>query len=139
MFDFNIYTPSKVIGHFQVKNVQLPGALGYLGIGANHAPLISKMRPGVLSFETEQSQKFRYYVSGGIMQVGKNVVEVLLESAESPDTLDKARAQKAEARALDRLKHLTPSVNIPRALSALERARQRIMMVEQSSDRSAHH
>lgn len=139
MFELNIYTPSKVIGNFQVKQVQLPGALGYLGIGANHASLVSKMRPGILSFETTQNEKFRYYVSGGLMQAAKNRVEVLLESAESPTALDKVRAQKAEARALERLKHLTPDVNIPRALSALERARQRIMLVEQANDRNPTH
>ena len=139
MFDLQIYTPSKVIGTFHVKQVQLPGALGYFGIGANHAPLVSKLRPGIVSFETTKNEKFRYYVSGGLFQVAQNKVDVLIESAESPTDLDKARAQKAEARALERLKHLKPDVNIPRSLSALERARQRIMLAEQPNDRNSHH
>ncbi len=136
MFNLNIYTPNKIVGTFQVKHVQLPGAYGRIGVGVNHAPLISKIQSGVLSFETEQSEKYRYFVSTGVAHISKNNLDVLIESAEAPTDLDKERAKKAEERALNRLKNLTPNINIPRALSSLERARQRIMLAEQPDERS---
>lgn len=131
MLDLNILTPNRVVGMFHVKHVQLPGAEGYLGIRSDHAPLIVKLKPGILSFDTG-SEKSKYYVSSGFAQVANNVLEVLIENAEAPTEIDRVRAQDAEKRALDRLKALSPEINIPRTLRSLDRARQRLLLLEQS-------
>lgn len=136
MFELNIYIPNKVVGTFEVEHVLLPGAQGILGIGSNHTPFVTKVSSGILNFETTKKEKFRYYVSGGFAQVANNHLDVLIENIESPTEVDKARAKKAEERALARLKHLTPELNIPRALSALKRARQRLLLVDHTHDRS---
>lgn len=131
MFTLNIYTPAKAIASFKARHVRFPIESGYLGVGENHAPFTLRIKPGILSVKTESQGTVNYFVSKGVAQVVGNKAHLLIESSEAPSDLDRKRAEKAEQRALDRLKNLTPSVNIPRAIDSLERARKRILLADQ--------
>ncbi len=135
MFDLNIYTPKQVVFSLSVKHVQAPGESGNMGFGENHAPFIVNLRAGILSVDTVEGKKINYYVSGGFLQVENNSMDLLVENIEAPEGVDKKRAKEAEQRALDRLKHLSPGMDIPRALSALDRARKRMALVDRSNER----
>ena len=55
----------------------------------NHAPCISSIRPGFLEFSEDASKKYRYFVSGGIIEVINNMVSVLVDSAVDGDNVVK--------------------------------------------------
>lgn len=135
MFNLNIYTPKQVICSLSVKHVQVPAEKGGMGIGENHAPFIVNLRPGILSVDTAEGKTIKYYVSGGFFQVENNSMDLVVENIEAPEGIDRKRAKEAEQRALDRLKHLTPGMDIPRALNALDRARKRMALLDRSNER----
>ena len=56
---------------------------------ANHAPCISSIRPGFLEFSEGTSDKQKYFVSGGIIEVINNMVSVLVDSAVSGEKIVK--------------------------------------------------
>lgn len=137
-FKLNLNTPRALVGSFSVSHLHLPAEGGYIGIGINHAPLVTRMRPGILAFATEEKKRSDYYISGGFVQVSGNVVDVLVEDAEPFSEIDRERAEAAEKRALDRLKRrdLKEPIDIDRALVALERARCRLQLLEKLKERN---
>ena len=67
----------------------MPGMVGDFLVLSNHAPCISSIRPGFLEFSEGISQKKRYFVSGGIIEVINNVVSVLVDHAIAGDKVVK--------------------------------------------------
>ena len=64
----------------QVSSVTLPGALGSLGILANHAPMLCALEEGVMSCRDEAGETVRISISGGIANVADNEVTLLLSA-----------------------------------------------------------
>lgn len=64
----------------QVSAVTLPGALGSLGILANHAPMLCALDEGLVSCRTEAGETVRIRISEGIANVADNEVTLLLSS-----------------------------------------------------------
>ena len=65
----------------EVENVLVPGMIGDFLVLSDHAPCISSIRPGFLEFSDVASNKQKYFVSGGIIEVTKNMVSVLVDQA----------------------------------------------------------
>jgi F-type H+-transporting ATPase subunit epsilon len=125
----DIVTPEKQVMSDLVDMVTVPTLSGEAGILPNHAPLISALKPGVLSF-TKSGTVQKLAVSGGFVEVGVNTVSVLVETAETADEIDaeQARAEKEEAEkvlaaAKDSLEEMQPVVE------KLERAQARLQLV----------
>jgi F-type H+-transporting ATPase subunit epsilon len=125
----DIVTPEKKVMSDTVDMVTVPTLSGEAGILPNHAPLISALKPGILSF-TKSGATQKMVVSGGFVEVGVNTVSVLAESAETADEIDtaKAKAEKEEAEkvlaaAKDSLEDMQPTVE------KLERAQARLQLV----------
>jgi F-type H+-transporting ATPase subunit epsilon len=98
MIKLDIVTPEKKILSETVDAVTVPTLAGEVGILPNHAPLISALKPGILSF-TKAGTAQKMVISGGFVEVGVNTVSVLAEVAETADEIDaeQARADAAEA------------------------------------------
>jgi F-type H+-transporting ATPase subunit epsilon len=98
MIKLEIVTPEKMALSETVEMVTIPTASGEIGILPNHAPLISALQAGILSY-TKGATVNRLVVSGGFVEVGVNTVSVLAEIAEAPDEIntDLARLEKSEA------------------------------------------
>ena len=64
-----------------VENVLVPGMIGDFLVLSDHAPCISSIRPGFLEFSDGASNKGKYFVSGGIIEVNNNKVSVLVDLA----------------------------------------------------------
>ena len=73
----------------KVENILVPGMVGDFSVLANHAPCISSIRPGFLEFSEGTSDKQKYFVSGGIIEVINNMVSVLVDSAVSGEKIVK--------------------------------------------------
>ena len=81
--------------------VTIPTASGEVGILPNHAPLISALQAGILSY-TKGGATTKLVVSGGFVEVGVDTVSVLAEVAETADEIntEQAKLEKGEAEKL---------------------------------------
>jgi F-type H+-transporting ATPase subunit epsilon len=100
MLKLEIVTPEKSVLDAEVDSVTVPTATGEAGILPNHAPLISALRPGILTYTTRGTTE-RLAVTGGFVEVSDNAVSVLADAAESADQIDVA-AVRAEKEAAER-------------------------------------
>jgi F-type H+-transporting ATPase subunit epsilon len=87
-----VVTPERRLLSEQVNSVTVPGRGGELGILPGHAPLISDLQTGVLSYN-EDGTTFQLHVSGGFVEVNNDKVSVLAEIAERPDEIDANQAR----------------------------------------------
>ena len=86
-FELTIISAESKVFEGEVENVLVPGMVGDFLVLSNHAPCISSIRPGFLEFSEGTSDKQRYFVSGGIIEVINNTVSVLVDSAISGDNV----------------------------------------------------
>lgn len=98
MLKLEIVTPEKRVIDAEVDSVTVPTATGEAGILPSHAPLISALKPGVLSFSSKAGTE-RLAVAGGFVEVSSDKVAVLTDSAENASEIDieAARSEKEEA------------------------------------------
>jgi len=125
-FQLEIVTPEKqVVKGVAAEEAQIPGENGYLGVLPGHAPLISELKSGALTYRAG-GKTHTVCVAWGFVEVLPDKVTILAETAERPQDIDVPRAEKAKARAEERLKSNNPDVDYDRAEDALERAESRI-------------
>ena len=121
-----VVTPERMLIKEQVLAVTVPGLGGELGILPEHAPLLSELGSGPLTFTLETGQKKCLSVCGGYLEVLPDRVRVLAQLAEFADEIDMKRAEDALKRAEERVLHPTADVDSARALNAMKRAQARI-------------
>ncbi|HUQ93031.1 MAG TPA: F0F1 ATP synthase subunit epsilon [Bryobacteraceae bacterium] len=129
-FELEIATPERQLVKEQATEAQLPGSEGELGILPGHAPLLSALGIGSLSYVVG-GQRHKLAVAGGVIEVKQERCLVLAMIAERPSDIDLARAQAAEKRAMERLASVKENVDSARALNALRRAQARLGIATQ--------
>jgi len=85
---FDLVSPEQMLLSEDVIMVTLPGAEGYFGVLAGHAPVISTLRPGVIDVKGGESGDLRLFVRGGFAEVDPTKVVVLAEEAILLDNFD---------------------------------------------------
>jgi F-type H+-transporting ATPase subunit epsilon len=117
-----IVTPEQMTFRGVVDEVTIPGTEGEFGVLKGHAPLLSSVDHGELSFIRDHT-KTRYAVHSGYAEVSSSRVTVLVESAERADQIDRERAIRARERAEEKLTKLSKDdSDFERARLALLRA-----------------
>ena len=124
-FKLEIVTPEKKVVDTAAEEVQIPGKNGYLGVLPGHAPLITELAVGEISYR-ENSQEWLLAVAWGFAEVLPDKVTILAETAERPSEIDVERARKSKERAEQRLTSGDTNVDVDRALDALHRAEARL-------------
>ncbi len=109
--------------------MQLPGADGYLGVLPGHAPLITELGIGELTYRTAGGQTGLLAVIRGFAEVLPDRVAVLAETAERAEEIDINRAKDALKRAQELIAKGGENVDWDRASAALQRALVRIQVV----------
>ena len=128
-----LVTPDRLVVRESVLAVSLPGAGGYLGILPGHAPLLSELKTGEVSY-TLGTLTHYFFVSWGFAEVLADRVIVLAESSEKPEEIDVDRAERARRRAEDHLKRSADGeIDAARAQRALERAMTRLAVAQRRS------
>ena len=92
----SIVTPEKKLVAEEVDQVNVPGTEGDLGILYDHAPILTNLRSGQLSYEKD-GETVALVVSGGYLEVTDNRVTVLAETGEFLHEIDRERAERAHA------------------------------------------
>src|SRR5258708_25942205 len=124
-FQIEIDEPEKLLVNEAAEEAQIPGLGGYLGILPGHAPLITELAVGVITYRTQGVTK-TLSVAWGFAEVLPDKVTLLAETVERPDEIDVSRAQKAKDRAEQLLKSNDPQLDYDRAQDALHRAETRL-------------
>jgi len=125
VFQLEIVTPEKKVVETAAEEVQIPAKNGYIGVLPGHAPLITELAVGEITYR-ENSTEQRLAVAWGFAEVLPDKVTILAETAERPSEINVERARKAKERAEQRLASGDTTVNVERALDALHRAEARI-------------
>ncbi|MBI2842639.1 MAG: F0F1 ATP synthase subunit epsilon [Armatimonadetes bacterium] len=131
-FTLEIVTPDRVVmSDDQAVSLVAPGVSGYLGVLANHAPLMTELGIGEITVRRASGEEIHLAETQGFMEVSGNKVTILAESAEKAEEIDVERARAALKRAEDRLARThEDEVDFARAETAMKRALNRLRVAE---------
>jgi F-type H+-transporting ATPase subunit epsilon len=127
-----VVTPKGVAVSKEVDIVTAPGYGGEFGVLANHAPFLSTIKTGVLTYKAGGLEE-NLMVSGGFCEVSNNKLTFLVESAERGTDIDVDRALRAKERAEKRLAEAQAQkekYDRTRAEASLQRALSRLKVAE---------
>ena len=124
-FTLEVATPEKLVVRNDATEAQIPGSEGMLGILPGHAPLISEIDAGELTY-TMDGKRHVLAIGSGWVEISNDKVRVLVDSCEAQDKIDVARAEEALKRANERLLSAKQDLDLARALNAAKRAYARL-------------
>ena len=119
-----IVTPERLVVNDKVEYIEIPGKSGYLGVLPGHAPLITELAVGGISY-TNAGKTQRLAVAWGFAEVLPDKVTILAETAEKAEEIDTARAEGAKRKAEAELQKAGAEGN-EGAQAALDRANARL-------------
>jgi F-type H+-transporting ATPase subunit epsilon len=128
-FQLEIVTPEKKIVDVAATEAQIPGKNGYLGVLPGHAPLITELAVGEITYKAGAEDQ-RLAVAWGFAEVLPDKVTILAETAERPNEIDIDRARKAKERAEKMLTSGDTNVDVERALASQKKAETRLEVAE---------
>jgi F-type H+-transporting ATPase subunit epsilon len=131
--ELEVATPERFVLDEKVESIEMPGRDGYLGILPGHAPLLTELGVGILTYQ-KGAEVRRLTVVNGYAEVLPDRVIVLAEVSERAEEIDVQRARTAAERAQSELAKATgaPEIDWQSASAALQRA---LVRVEAASKR----
>ena len=98
----SVVTPEKQLVSNEVDQVNAPGSEGDFGVLYDHAPILTNLRSGQLSYEND-GESTALVISGGYLEVTDNRVTILAETGEFLHEIDRERAERARSQAEEKL------------------------------------
>jgi F-type H+-transporting ATPase subunit epsilon len=132
-----IVTPDKKLVDEQTDQVQIPGKSGYLGILPGHAPLLTELMIGEISYSKGGTMVY-LAVSWGFAEVLPDKVTILADTAERAQDIDVQRAQEAKAKAEEELRNPSQEMDYDAVNRALRRAEVRLEVAARAGHSVAH-
>lgn len=126
----NILTPDRVFWNETAEEIILPTNTGQMGVLTDHAPLMTALDIGVMLIRTKQ-EWFSVALMGGFALVKQNQVTVLVNEAESANTIDPIEAEKSYQEARAKWNEASGQKQKVEANFALKRARARYQLISQ--------
>ena len=125
-FKLQIMASDHMVFDGDAQSVSLPTTEGSVGILAHHSNIIMAVVPGEITYRAADGSEETVIVSDGLLKVENGEAMILVDTAERPDEIDEARAQRAEERAREELKRANTNRDIALASAELSRAMSRI-------------
>ena len=132
-YHLSIVTPEETVFDEAVTSIIVPGAKGYLGVMAHHAPLITPLVPGKMTIELAGGTELVMAIAGGFLEVANNKATILADSVEEASAIDKERALRALERARERMNaggSEGEGLDMDRATAAFVRAKNRVRVAD---------
>jgi F-type H+-transporting ATPase subunit epsilon len=129
ILQLEIVTPEKLVVKDVAQEIQIPGKGGYLGVLPGHAPLITELAVGEITYRNSSGAHY-LAVAWGFAEVLADKVTILAETAETPAEINVKRAQDAKTRAEQQLKAGGPGLDYAHAEAALQRAETRLQVAQ---------
>jgi F-type H+-transporting ATPase subunit epsilon len=135
--ELEIVTPDKLLVHEQVESVEIPGKAGCIGVLPGHAPLITELTIGEISYKQKGATE-HLSVAWGFAEVLPEKVTILAQTAERAQDINVKRAEEAKARAEAALQKAAPDLDFEGTLNALKRAETRLKVAQYAHAGTAH-
>ena len=113
-----------------VEMIVATGALGDLGIGYGHAPLLTSLQPGPIRIIKQDGEEEVYYLSGGFLEVQPGTVSVLADTAIRAHDIDEAAALEAQKEAEHALVNQSGDFDYGRASAQLAAAAAQLRTIQ---------
>lgn len=89
-FKFELVSPERLLVSEQVEHVVIPGAEGEMTVMANHAPVMTTVKPGVVRVKAISGKEDSYVVFGGFADILPDACTLLAEFAVHVADIDRA-------------------------------------------------
>lgn len=129
-FQLEIVTPEKLVVRDTAEEVQIPGLNGYIGVLPGHAPLITELGAGEISYRSG-GQIHRFATAWGFAEVLPDRVTVLAETVEPANEINVPRAEQSLADAERALASAQTEHDVAKQLGKVRRAEARIEVAQQ--------
>jgi len=96
---FEIVTPERVVFRQEILQITVPTTSGEITILPDHIPLVSVLQPGVIEVKRTDNIVEIMSVSGGFIEVMKDKIVILADTAERAEELDEEKIKAAQIRA----------------------------------------
>lgn len=96
---FEIVTPERVVLKQEILQITVPTTSGEITVLPDHIPLVSVLKPGVIEIKRADNSSEIISVSGGFIEVTKDKVVILADTAERAEELDEEMIKEAQQRA----------------------------------------
>ena len=106
------------------------GALGDLGVGPGHAPLLTALKPGPVRIKLQGGEEQIFYVSGGFLEVQSSIITVLADTAVRADDVDEAAAIEAQKVGVTALSNQAGEFDYGRAAAQLAEAAAQLRTIQ---------
>jgi len=134
MIHFQLYTLSGQKFDEDVYEVLLPTLDGQIGVMPGHMPLVSVATTGVISVRRNQRdndanmESFATY--GGIIEVDKDNLKVLVDEADHSEEINEAESQQAMERAKKMLAEAKDQTSLDQAQALIDRQTVRLQVAQ---------
>ena len=132
-YNLKVVTPDGPVWEGAAVSTVIPGLDGYFGVWKGHMPLIAGLDIGTVMIKTPGERGIIYIATGGgFVEVNRDSVAVLAETAEVAEQIDLAHAGAAEQRAREEMSQFFGTVDRELAENALRRALNRKRTAERA-------
>jgi F-type H+-transporting ATPase subunit epsilon len=118
-FHFELVSPQKLLFSGEVEQVDVPGAEGEFGVLAGHAPMVTTLRPGILTVYGGGSVQ-KIVVLGGFAEVSTEGLTVLADVAEAVEEIDRGLIGTHIGELESRIAKLEPGSELDRLITRLD-------------------
>jgi F-type H+-transporting ATPase subunit epsilon len=118
-FHFELVSPQKLLFSGEVDQVDVPGAEGDFGVLAEHAPMVTTLRPGILTVHGAGGVQ-KIVVLGGFAEVSANGLTVLADAAEAAEDVDRGMIATRIGELETRVAKTEPGVELDRLITRLD-------------------
>ena len=118
-FHFELVSPEKLLFAGEVAQVDVPGVEGDFGVLAAHAPMVTTLRPGILTVHTADGEQ-KIVVLGGFAEVSPEGLTILADVAEAVDTINRSVITERIGELESRIAKTEPSSELDKLLTRLD-------------------
>lgn len=135
LLKFELVTPQRKVVSEEVDEIAATGTIGEFGVLPGHAPFLTSLKIGELSYK-KGGAVYHLAVNSGYFEVVNDMVTVLVDSSERAEEIDLERAKRAQARAEEALKRLSQEEKEYKEMeAALQRALIRMQVAAKAARR----
>jgi F-type H+-transporting ATPase subunit epsilon len=129
-FLLELVTPERILFSEEVQAVRAPGINGSLGVLARHAPMLTELTTGLIKLTLANGFESFIATSGGFMEVSRQKVIILADTAELSEDIDVEKARAAADRARKLLEVPDSSIDAEAVRKELEHAENLIRVAQ---------
>jgi ATP synthase, F1 epsilon subunit (delta in mitochondria) len=118
-FHFELVSPEKLLFSGEVEQVDVPGVEGDFGVLAEHAPMVTTLRPGILMVHAAGGQQ-KIVVLGGFAEVSADGLTVLADLAEAMEDIDRGEIATRVSELESRIAKTEPGSELDRLITRLD-------------------